>query len=196
MFDKSTFAALATLVGILAFLPYLYRTLNGRVRPHALSWTLWGTTTLIVFLAQREAGAGVGAWPIGISAMIAYLIAVVASIKRGSVPIATSDWVFFLAALSAIPLWYLTDDPMMAVIVVTAIDVIGFAPTLRKAVIAPESESAVFFSLVVLRNLLVLMALEEYSITTALFPISIGMMCLVVVLLLLSRRLDWSRLKP
>lgn len=195
--DKAWLATLATAIGLLAFLPYLKSTLVGEVRPHVLSWVVWGITTTIVFLAQRAAGGGVGAWPVGVSALIAYAIAIAAYTKRADIQITRADWAFFTGALAAVPLWLLTHDPLVAVLVVTTVDVLGFGPTLRKAMRSPQSESALFFALIVVRNVLVLLALESYSMTTALFPMAIGLMALMVLsVVLFSRWRERQSLHP
>ncbi|UOD51706.1 hypothetical protein DHf2319_12770 [Orrella daihaiensis] len=180
---------------VLAIFPYLLSTVRGIIRPHVMSWTIWGITTSIVFWAQREAGGGVGAWPVGFSALVAFLIAATAYTKRGDVRIVRSDWVFFLTALAAVPLWYATNNPLLAVLLVTTVDILGFGPTLRKAYDRPESESLLFFSLIVVRNVLVLMALESYSVTTALFPAAIGTMAATVAAVVVTRRLKLRQRK-
>jgi len=186
--DKAVFATIAMLISAISFLPYIWSTLRGKVRPHVLSWSIWGLTTTIVFLAQRTAGAGVGAWPVGLAAMMAFLIAIIAFIKRGEIRITASDWLFFVLALGALPLWYVTDNPLWAVLLVTAIDILGFGPTIRKAYHQPQTDSVLFFSLIVLRNVFVLLALEHYSLTTALFPAAIGTMALIVATTVISQR--------
>lgn len=188
MIDKTWLSVIATTISVLAIFPYVASTLRGAIRPHVMSWTIWGITTSIVFWAQREAGGGVGAWPIGFSAVVSFLIAIAAFTKRSDVHITRTDWLFFLSALAAIPLWYATSSPLLAVLLVTAVDVLGFGPTLRKAYDVPHSESLLFFSMIVVRNLLVLMALESYSLTTILFPAAIGSMAAVVITLVVLRR--------
>lgn len=191
--DKATFATIALLISGLSFIPYIWSIFRGSVRPHVLSWSIWGLTTTIVFLAQRTAGAGVGAWPVGLSAALAFLIAALAYVKRGEIRITSTDWLFFALALSALPLWYVTDNPLWAVLLVTGVDILGFGPTIRKAYHQPQSESVLFFGLIILRNVFVLMALEQYSLTTALFPATIGTMALVVAATVVSRRPAGSR---
>ena len=193
--DKTWLSAIATAISLIAFLPYLVSTIRGAIRPHVMSWTIWGITTSIVFWAQRESGAGVGAWPVGFSAIIAFMVAILAYSKRSDIRIVRSDWGFFLTALAAIPLWYVTDSALLAVLLVTTIDVLGFGPTLRKAYAQPQSESLLFFSMIVVRNILVILALEHYSVTTALFPVAIGSMAAVVFTVVLTRRLH-NRAKP
>lgn len=129
-----------------------------------------------------------GAWPIGVSGSITICIAFMAYLKRTDITITKSDWLFFLSALSSLPLWYFTDDPLWAVVILTTVDVLGFGPTIRKAYISPHSESLLFFGLFAARNVLVTLALEHYSVTTVLFPAVIAAACMSLMAMLTVRR--------
>lgn len=37
----------------------------------------------------------------------------------------------------ALPLWYITTDPLWSVVILTTLDLLGFAPTSRKAYVHP-----------------------------------------------------------
>jgi len=185
---KEILSGAAIVLTIVAFVPYVRAILNGATRPHVFSWVIWGATTFVVFLAQLEGKGGVGAWPIGISGSITIVIAVLAWVKRADVTITGTDWLFLAAALSSLPLWYLTSDPLWAVVILTTVDVLGFGPTIRKAYHYPHSESVLFFALFAARNLLVVMALEHYSVTTVLFPAVIAAACMLLMALLTYRR--------
>ncbi len=171
-----------------AFLPYIVSIRSGRTRPHVFSWLIWGVTTLLVFLAQRAGGGGVGTWPTGVSALITFLIAWLAFAHGADRAITASDWLFLAGAASALPFWFLTADPLWAVVILTLVDLLGFGPTLRRAWSHPDQERVGFYSLFVLRNLLVLLSLERLTLTTALFPAAVGLACVGLVLLLLWRR--------
>lgn len=181
----STIAIALTFV---AFIPYILAILRGNTKPHVFSWIIWGSTTFVVFLAQREDNAGVGAIPIGISAVITIFIALLAYLKRADISISTLDWIFFTAALSSLPLWYLTADPLWAVIILTTVDLLGFGPTLRKLYRFPYSESLLFFMLFAVRNMLVIIALEHYSVTTVLFPAVIATAVILLIVITAYRR--------
>lgn len=185
---KGFLSAAAIALTFLAFLPYIVSILRGSTRPHVFSWIIWGTTTCVVFLAQRADGGGVGAWPIGVSGLITLLVALLAWRGRADVSITAPDWLFLGAALSALPFWYLTADPLWAVVILTTVDVLGFGPTFRKTWHAPHTESLAFPGLFALRNLLVLLALEHYSLTTALFPAAIAIACLLLGAMIVYRR--------
>jgi len=185
---KEGLSALAIALTFAAFVPYIRTILNGTTRPHVFSWVIWGTTTFVVFLAQLEGQGGVGAWPIGVSGIVTIFIALLAYLKRADITVTKTDWLFFVAAMASLPLWYLTSDPVWAVIILTTVDALGFGPTIRKAYRLPHSESLLFFALFAARNLLVIMALEHYSVTTVLFPAVIGAACVLLMALLTWRR--------
>jgi len=188
MLLKQLFSAAAIAITFIAFYPYIRLIFQNAVKPHVFSWVIWGTTTFIVFLAQLEDGAGVGAWPIGISAIITLFIAYMAFIKRTDIAITKTDWLFFIIAMSSIPFWYVTSDPLWAVIILTIVDILGFGPTIRKIHAQPYSESLMFFSLFLTRNLLVIAALESYSLTTVLFPAIIALACMLLNITIMYRR--------
>ena len=185
---KEIFSAIAIVLTFLAFVPYIRTIMTGATRPHVFSWIIWGSTTFVVFLAQLKAKGGGGAWPIGVSGTVTIFIAFLAYLKRADISITKADWLFLVSALSALPVWYITADPLWAVVILTVMDVLGFGPTLRKAYTFPHSEPLRFFALFAARNILVVGALERYSITTVLFPAVIAAACILLIVTIVYRR--------
>ena len=186
---KIILSAIAFIVTIALFAEYIRSIRKANTVPHVFSWLIWAGVTLTVFFAQIAGGGGIGAWPIGFSGCMTCYIAFLAYGKRHHSSIKPLDWVFFVLAISALPAWWLTSDPLWAVILLTAADVIGFGPTIRRAYHHPHHENAKFFGLGAIRNLLVVFALEQYSWTTVLFPAAVGVACVAVTILLLIRRI-------
>jgi len=185
---KELLSAVAIALTLIAFFPYIRSIISGATRPHVFSWVVWGATTFVVFLAQLEDGGGTGAWPIGVSGIITIFIALLAYIKRADISITRTDWLFLVAALSSLPFWYFTSDPLWAVVILTTVDVLGFGPTARKAYFSPHSESLLFFGLFAARNLIVILALENRSVTTVLFPAVIATACTLLMTMVMYRR--------
>jgi hypothetical protein len=181
-------ALFASALTFYIFVPYIRSIRQGQMKPHVFSWVIWGLTTFIVFFAQVAANGGTGALPIGLSGLLTLYIAWLAWRYRGDTSITRIDWAFLIAALAALPAWFIARDPVWAVIVLTTVDLLGFGPTLRKAWNSPHTESPAFYGLFAVRNALVLIALEEMNLATTLFPIAVGIGCIIVVLLLLWRR--------
>lgn len=186
--DKEILSAIAIGLTFVSFFPYIRSILRGTTKPHVFSWIIWGSTTLVVFAAQLADGGGAGAWPIGFSGVITIFVAALAFAKRSDISITGSDWLFLLAAATSLPCWYLTANPLWAVMILTAVDIMGFGPTFRKAYAHPFDEQLTFFVLMAARNLVAAAALENYSLTTLLFPIALAFACVVFIGMVAYRR--------
>ncbi len=185
---KEGLSAIAIVLTFVAFVPYIRAILSNQIKPHVFSWVIWSISTLVVFFAQVEDGAGVGAWSTGVSGSVTVFIACLAYWKRADIGITKLDWLFLTAALVSLPVWYFTSDPLWAVVILTMVDVLGFGPTIRKAYSFPYSESLIFFMIFALRDSLVIAALENYSLTTVLFPASIVISCTTLSMMVIYRR--------
>ena len=181
----SDFGILLTFV---AYIPYIRLILRGKIKPHVISWAIWGLTTLIVFLAQLSDNGGVGAWVIGVSGTLVTAIAVLAYFKKSDSTIKKLDWFFLFVAIAALCSWYFTANALTAVVILTFMNVVGFAPTIRKSFNEPYSEDIVFFTILIPRNLISIVALEHYSVTTVFFPAVTAVACLSLVVLIIVRR--------
>lgn len=192
---KELFSAVAIALTFIAFLPYIRSILQGKTKPHVFSWLIWGSTTFVVFLAQLADNGGAGAWPIGVSGIITLYVAFLAYTKKSDSTITKADWLFFILAMTSLPLWYLTSDPLWSVLILTTVDVMGFGPTIRKAYHHPLEEQLTFFMIFVARNFIAIVALEHYSLTTVLFPAVTAVACMMLVLMVAYRRriLKFSR---
>ena len=185
---KEVLSLMAIMLTFVAFVPYIMSIKQGQTRPHVFSWIIWGSTTFVVFLAQLADKGGVGAWPIGVSGIITLYIAMLAYARRADISITRTDWYFFIFALTSLPLWYLTKDPLYTVVILTTVDLLGLGPTFRKAWHHPFEEPLKFYTLIAVRNFLSIMALEHLSMTTILFPASLGLGCVLFIAVIMYRR--------
>jgi hypothetical protein len=193
---KQLLSAAAIALTFAIFVPYILSVRRGRTKPHVFSWVIWALGTFVVSLAQLAGDGGVGAWPIGVSGLITAYIAVLAYSKQSDTAITRMDWTFFGVALAALPCWYFTSDPLSAVIILTGVDLAGFGPTFRSAYARPHDERMRFYALAVVRNVLAILALERYSLTTVLFPAAVGVGCVALVAMVAYRRKQLAREIP
>lgn len=179
--------ALATLIAFVSYVPYVWTIINGRTRPHAFSWFVWGLLTVIAFIAQVTDNAGPGAWVTGFTAAVCFLI-VGLSLWKGKLDATKTDWMAFAGALAAIPLWLATKDPLSAVILITIIDALGFYPTFRKAWHKPHEELMVTFFLSGLKFAIAIAALDNLTLVTWLYPASLVLMNWVFIMMVVYCR--------
>ena len=168
--EKELFAMLAIIFTLIGNGVYIASIIKGETKPHLFSFIIWSLIIGIIFIAQLLDGAGVAALATGITGILCAAIAILAYQRRTEIIVSKSDWIVFLAALGSIPLWILTSSPLYSVLLLTAIDLLAFVPTIRKSYHYPFQESLFGHSMVGLQHLLILMALQNVSIITAFYP--------------------------
>lgn len=186
--NAAVLSALAIALTFIAFLPYIRAVYRGAFQPHVVSWGIWGGATLAISAAQYAADGGAGAWPIFVSGLMTVIVAVLAYRRSRDGSVTRTDIFFLLLSLCALTLWFVTRDALMAVVLLTIVDLSGFAPTYRRGWWHPHDESVRFYAVMVLRNGLAALALEAYSLTTLLFPLAAGGACLIFVIMVMWRR--------
>jgi hypothetical protein len=159
----------AIIITIVAFVPYIKSILQNKIKPHVFTWIIWSSATLTVFFAELFSGGGMGCWAIGLSGCISVVIALLSLIKKCDKHITKSDWICFISGILAIPVWIVTKDPLWAVLLLTAIDVTGYIPTIKKVSKDPYSDSVGMFTLTSLRNVFSIIALDEKILTNIIF---------------------------
>ena|SRR3989344_5291221 len=179
---------IAVALGLFGYVFYVRGISQGKVKPHAFSWFVWGLLTAIAFFAQITEGGGAGAWVTGVTALCSFCFALVGLGASSRVLIAKSDWIFFIGALLTIPIWYFSGNPLWSVIIITIIDAVAFAPTFRKAFLNPETENGWTYTLSGLKFVVALFALESFTWTTALYPASLVIANLIFVAMLVWRK--------
>ncbi len=167
--------------------PYFWATIKGTNKPHLFTWIIWTLLTAIAFLIQFLEGAGAGAWSGAVSTLFCIAI-LLAAIRHGEKHITRSDWVVFVAALLAIPIWLATQNPLYAAIWVTGIDGLGYIPTLRKSWIKPYEEMVTTHIISTFKHIAVLLAVEAISPTTTIYSFGMVTMNAVLVFSILLRR--------
>lgn len=180
--------SLAVIIGTGAYVPYIRDMARGTIKPHGFSWLIWGILTGIAFAAQIADNAGPGAW-INATTTIACLgIAAYALIKAGRADITRSDWCFLIGALAAIPLWLATSTPLYSVILITIIDALGFAPTIRKGWQKPNEEQLLIFILSAVKYVFSLMGMANHTVINDFYPIALVLMNALFAGMLYYRR--------
>jgi len=169
---KTYLGVLGIIVGFAGYAPYVRDVFTGKTKPHAFSWLAWSVLEWTAFFAQLSKHAGAGAWITGLSAMVGLLVACVA-LYRKETEIHVFDWVALCGAIIGIILWTLTNNPLLAVILVTISDALAFIPTFRKSFYKPDQETLIEYAFSAVKWMIAIFALQTISLTTWLFPASL-----------------------
>ncbi len=184
---KVIVSIVAIILVFVGYVPYIIDTVKGTTRPHAFSYFLWALLVYIIFALQLQAGGGLGSW---ITFTVATVMVVVfaLSLKNGKRDIRKVDFIFLAIALLAIPVWLVADQPVLSIILLSTIDMLGFAPTVRKSWVDPWSETLFMYFMTAIRHSLAVIALTEINLVTALFPITWTIANVLFIILLIARR--------
>ena len=184
---KELIGALAVTLAFVSYAPYFRDILKGKTKPHVYSWFIWGFLSLIVFALQIADGAGIGAYVTLSGAAIALLVFAL-GIREGKKNITTSDTIFFVGSLVATGIWVFAKQPVVSVTLLVIIEMLGFAPTLRKAWNKPHEETLSTWVMNAARYTMALFALQSYTYITLVYPISWAGANLAFSLTLAGRR--------
>lgn len=188
LIQQEFLGGMAVALGLFGYILYVRGIIQGKVKPHAFTWFVWGLLTLIAFIAQVTEGGGAGAWVTGVTAFFSFGFAIIGLGASSRLFITKTDWIFFISALLTIPLWYFSGNPLISVIIITIIDAVAFVPTFRKAYFHPSTENGWTYALSGIKFVVGLFALESFTWTTALYPASLVIANSAFVLMLIVRR--------
>ncbi|MEK7105318.1 MAG: hypothetical protein AAB865_01385 [Patescibacteria group bacterium] len=167
MLDIKIFFAITSIIALLiGYFPYLKDMFAKTTKPHTYTWLIWtitqGTATAAAFYGSANWGT------LGLAGGTVFVIVIFSlSFKYGTKKITRSDTLILILALSAIVMWWLTRNPLLSVLMVAAIDGMGYIPTLRKSWEEPWSETLMFWLAMTVAIILTLLSLGEINWFTA-----------------------------
>lgn len=184
---KDVLAVIAALIAVGGNVPYILDAIRKRVRPHPYTWLVWTIVSGITFFGQLAKGAGIGALPAGVAEIFTIGIFLF-SLQYGFKYVAKTDKYFLAAALTGLIPWLLFDDPTMSVVIAVTIDLIAFAPTIRKTWNDPRTETPPLYAANVTRHILTLFSLQAYNVATTLHSIAMIVMNSIMTSIILFKK--------
>jgi hypothetical protein len=168
---KLYISLIATLIGLISYVPYVSGMVRRTVKPSTASWTVWGILTAVAFGAQLSAGGGIGTLSLGVSALICFILVGLA-IRTSRQKFTKLDWACLAAALGAIALWVLARDPLWSILIVIGVTFIGYVPTYYKSIDRPHDENATTYALGSVKFAASIASLGTFTAATTLYPVA------------------------
>jgi hypothetical protein len=153
----------------LSAIPYVRSILRLETKPQRTTWLIWSILTFIAFFSQMAKG---GTWSLLLTAgdTIAILIVFVLSIKFGVGGFKKIDILSLAGAGVSLLLWYITNEPAVALFLIILTDFIGANLTITKAWRDPKSENWVGWAMCGVGGLLGTLAVGEFNFILMIFP--------------------------
>lgn len=181
----------AIIAGILVVfgghIPYLRDMFRNKTKPHAYTWLIWSITYGTATVAMWHGQGGWGFLGMAASCFFIFLTFIL-SLKYGTRNITKGDTVILILALSAIVVWWQLNNPMLAVLMVSAIDVVGYLPSYRKVYHEPWSETVASWIFFTLANFFSIAAASEYNFLTLTYLLAISTANITLLIICLYRR--------
>ena len=184
---KFIIAIIASLLSFIGFIPYVRDIFKKKTKPHLYTWLIWGITQGTAAVALLYGGGKFGSISLIVGIVFVSIICLL-SFKYGTKDITTSDKIVLVLALLAIVIWWQLDNPLIAVLMVSAIDGAGYIPTIRKSFKNPWSETLSFWVIMAAVDLLSLVANAEYNFLTVAYLTTLSVANVAVVFVCFFRR--------
>ncbi len=174
-------------VQIISYGIYFWGIFKGKTKPHAFTWFVWAVINIVALGAVFISGGGAGSWVLGTNVLACSTIALIGWIQK-HVSYDKYDWMALTGALIGIFLWWLTNNPLLAVIFVSIADIVGSIPIFRKAYRIPLEENVTSFAVGAINYPISILALNVLTITTGLYSAVIALLDISLVIFILIRR--------
>lgn len=184
---KLALAIAASVLTVVAYIPYIRDVFKNKTRPHLYTWIIWAITLGTATLALLEGGGKFGSLALIVGTGLALFVCAL-SLKYGTKNIKMGDSITLFFALLAIIVWWQLNNPLLAVLMISAIDGLGYIPTYRKSYSEPWSETSSFWLMMTIVALLTIGANEEYNLLTTTYLVVLVIGNIGLYLLLLHRR--------
>jgi len=184
---KTLLTTVSILFALLSYIPYFRDIKNHKTRPHAFTWLVWCVMSTAAYFSQVADGGGVATWVLAFTAIVNFFI-FAAALYRGATDINTTDWFCLFGAFIGLTLFSFSNDERLSLFIISSVNIIGFIPTVRKSMLKPQQETAMTFAFTALKYIFAILALENFSIGTVLYPATVGVSNILFVVLLLTRR--------
>jgi len=183
---KLVLSIAASVVTVIAYYPYIKDIFLRKTKPHIYTWLIWFITTGTATAGLWLGGGGNGIISISVVLLLVLFI-VILSVKYGTKDITKGDTVILILALSSIIVWWQLDNPVLAVIMVAAIDGLGYIPTYRKSWNSPCEETFSFWVAMVAIYTLMLLSIAEYNLLTVPY-VATALICNIILINILFFR--------
>jgi hypothetical protein len=179
------FVFIGVAIGMMGTLVYARDTYRGLTQPNRVSWTLWTVAPLLALSSEIHSHAD-WQWVMTLSVGVGPLIVVIASFaNHGAVwKLGPFDVACGLASIVGLIVWLVTANDTMALGSFMMADGLASLPTLRKAWLAPETETVWPYATALISSSLTLATVTAWTSANVAFPVQILLMDLLLVALI------------
>lgn len=163
--------AVAGILSVFAYLPYIIDTLRGATQPARSTWMIWAVLSSILCLSLFAEGATDSLWFAAVQAggtVIVFLL----SIRYGVGNFMSwADFLVILLSAFGLMLWYVTDSAVYALSISIGISTLGGSLTVIKACRCPGSETLSAWLLSFVAAVFAMISVGEVDVVMLAYPV-------------------------
>jgi hypothetical protein len=166
------FVLIGAAIQIVGSARYVQQTVRGRTIPHRLTWLLWSIAPIVAFAAELSEGVGLRSLMtvLLVVSPLAVLGASFLTSEPGRWDLTRFDAACGVLSLVGLALWQLTGRGNVAIAMSLLGDAFAAAPTIRKAILAPETESYSTYLGAALSALITLLTVRTWTFADVAWP--------------------------
>jgi hypothetical protein len=178
-------ASSATLVAALAYIRSMFK---GQTKPNRVTWLMWTIAPFTAAFAAFSSEATWAAVPVFMSGFSPFMILLASFLnKRGYWKLSAFDYACGVLSALAILLWYVTENPNVAIVFAIFSDALAAAPTIRKAWSNPQTESRWPFVVGVFSPMTSFLVASAWTFSEIAFPAYLVAINILLVFCVLKR---------
>ena len=187
------FTVLSGLTIAVAYVPFIWGTIQGRVVPNRASWIVWFVQDVLIAASAAMAGAGLAVVVMPVAWGLGAAVVLVLSLTKGTRGAFSGleKACLILSGLGLL-LWATTGSARMALVASVGAALIGGIPTLIKAWSKPWTEPASGWLLLILGTVFSALAIREWTFDSGFLPVAIGLFQLSVAMPVMLHVLNGS----
>ena len=181
---RNILLVVSSILIVLSTVPYLIDIAKKKTKPRVVSWFNWGILGAVAGAAALSDGQ-IPAAVLSFASVVEVMLVVILGLYYGDRRFDKFDVICQIGAAAGLLLWYTLNSPLIAIIVITAVDLIAALPTYKHIWRSPEEETLAAFVLCGVASALTLGTITSLALTGLIYPIYLllanaGMACMII----------------
>ena len=180
---------IATVIGLIGGLPYIYNAFKRKTKPHRFAWLIFLILSIISFASQFALGARASLIFYGWFVINNVILFSLSMRKNGGYgDVNAVNVISFCLAIAAIALWKTTNSPLVALICTLVADGIGALLIVIKAYKHPHTETIIMWQAGSVATFLNVLAVGKLDPAILAAPVQVFLFNLAIVIAILLGR--------
>ena len=168
---------------------YIRSILQGGTKPDRVTWWVLALVSAMITASYWASGARETIW-LPAAYAVSFLAIALLSLKYGEGPVTLNliDRVSLVGALASAVVWWSFKSPVPALFMNICTEFIGLLPTINKSYLRPWTESKASWILATIASLLNVLAIGEWTIIIATYPVYVFITNAVIAYFIVTPR--------